>query len=156
MAMPPRNNNYFNLLLNNTKEILEEYGVYIEIGDYEKTIKKLESLSLSESNKAWNLAMELNAWSDYFSDIRSNCKKILADLEADKMAAIATASYSADNKKVANGDRLANKDDSVIQARRKRNAVESLCELLDSKIAFLERSHYVCKKTFELSQQIKD
>lgn len=70
------------------------------------------------------------------------------------MAKVATASANADSNKVANGDRLANKDDAVISIRKKRNCIESLCELLDSKIQFLERSHYLCKKTFEWNQTV--
>lgn len=155
MAMPPRNS-YFEWLLNKNKEILAEYGVSVEIKDFNNTIEKLKKLNQDDARAAWELSQELNAWSDYLSDIRSICKKILADLEAEKMAAIATASYAADDKKVANGDRLANKDENVVQARKKRNNIEALCMLLEAKVSFTERAHYACKKTFEMLQNIKD
>jgi len=161
MPMPPVFNNknkvsYFEVLLNDAKEILLENNLYIDLTGYKETMEKLLNLKMKDYDSAWELCQELNAWSDYLSDIRSNCKKILNNLEADKMSIIAEASINADSTKVSNGDRLANKDKSVVDIRKKRNIMESLCNLLDAKIEYMERAHYVCKKTFEIAQNIKD
>lgn len=157
MAMPPifkneNNQSYFDTLLENAKPILDENNITVDISGYKETMNSLAALKLSDYNAAWQLSLELNAWSDYLSDIRSNCKRILNNLEAEKMSIIATASLVADKVKVSNGDRLANKDEKVVEIRKKRNTMESLCELLDSKIAYMERAHYLCKKTFETAQ----
>lgn len=159
MAMPPMKSNgvsYFDLLLQDAKDILEENHVRIDISGYNETIYSLYHLEMLQDERAWELSQELNAWSDYFSDINSNCKKILKNLEAEKMAIVAEASINADSTKVSNGDRLANKNSEVVSIRKKRNTMESLCDLLDAKIEYLERAHYMCKKTFELAQNIKD
>lgn len=157
MAMPPifkneNNQSYFDALLESAKPILVENKLIVDVNGYKETINSLANLKLTDYNAAWTLSLELNAWSDYLSDIRSNCKRILNNLEAEKMSTIATASLSADKVKVSNGDRLANKDEKVVEIRKKRNTMESLCELLDSKIAYMERAHYLCKKTFEIAQ----
>ena len=158
--LPPKplnygsNISYFEFLLNEASPILNDFHFQIDITGYSHTIDKLNKLTLDDYSTAWELSQELNSWSDYLSDILSNCRCILRNLETDKMAKVATASANADSNKVANGDRLANKDDSVISIRKKRNCIESLCELLDSKIQFLERSHYLCKKTFEWNQTV--
>lgn len=158
MAMPPvlknKDSSYLNILLKNAEEILKENGLIIDLTGYYETMLKLYSLEMSDVAGAWELSMELNAWSDYLGDIRSNCKKILSDLEAEKMSTIAAASLSADKGKVANGDRLANKDEKVVQIRKKRNTMQSLCDLLDSKVIYLERAHYMCKKTFEIANEV--
>lgn len=158
MAMPPvlrdKNKSYLKILLSSAEEILKENGLIIDLTGFDETIQKLYTLKMSDIPSAWELSMELNAWSDYLGDIRSNCKKILSDLEAEKMSTIATASLTADKGKVANGDRLANKDEKVVQIRKKRNTMQSLCDLLDSKVIYLERAHYMCKKTFEIANGV--
>lgn len=160
--MPPRNLldngkeilSYFQLLLFDAAEPLKKYGLSVDITGYEEMINEFETLRLEDYLKAWDMSQELNAWSDYLSDIRSNCKRVLRDIETDKMSLKAEASELADKTKVANGDRLANKDKTVISIRKERNAVEALCDLLDAKIQFLERAHYMAKKTFEWNQNV--
>lgn len=158
--LPPKNLNYgckksyFEFLLDEASPILIDYKFQIDITGYAQTVEKLNKLTLHDYASSWELSLELNSWSDYLSDILSNCRCILRNLETEKMAKVATASANADSNKVANGDRLANKDEAVISIRKKRNCIESLCELLDSKIQFLERSHYLCKKTFEWNQTV--
>ncbi len=153
MPLVFRNKNgcsYFEVLLNEAKPILEQRGLIADIEGFEETMNSLNSLTISDVALAWKLCAELNAWSDYLSDMRSNCNKILKDLEVEKKLIVAEASLKADKGKVANGDRLANKDKDVVKVRKDRNVIESLVELLNAKIEYLERGHYLCKKTFEL------
>lgn len=140
---------YFMLLVNTVSDIFEAEGIHLNFEGYEDTVENYRNLKYNDFNRSWELAQELNAWSEYIASIRSNTRKMLQDAETDKMSTIATASVLADGAKVANGDRLANKDENVIAIRRKRNAIEAFCEELDAKIAFLERAHYFCKTTCE-------
>lgn len=138
---------YFMYLVNTVSSIFEADGIQLNFDGYEETVENYRNLKYNDFNRSWELAQELNAWSEYMASIRSNTRKMLQDAETDKMSTIATASTIADSAKVANGDRLANKDENVIGIRRKRNAIEAFCDELDAKINFLERAHYFCKAT---------
>lgn len=140
---------YFTYLVNSVSSIFEEHGISLNFEGYEDTVEEYRKLNYDEFNKTWELAQQLNAWSEYMASIRSNARKLLQDAETDKLSTIATASVIADSAKVANGDRLANKDENVIGIRRRRNAIEAFCDELDAKISFLERAHYFCKSTCE-------
>ena len=140
---------YFDFLVNSVKDIFLEHGLELRFDGYDETIQTYKELKRNDLDGAWKLAQELNAWSEYLSSIRSNARKMLQDTETEKLSIIATASILADNSKVANGDRLANKDEAVIAVRRRRNAIEAFADELDAKISFLERAHYFCKTTCE-------
>lgn len=144
---------YFDFLISSVSETFREYGMELRFDGYEKTIDEYSELKHNDFEKAWKLAQELNAWSEYISSIRSNARKMLQDAETEKLSVIASASILADNAKVANGDRLANKDEKVIAIRRHRNAIEAFVEELDAKISFLERAHYFCKTTCDWQQK---
>jgi len=144
---------YFVFLINSVVGVFRENGIELNFDGYEQTIENYRNLKHDDFNGAWALAQELNAWTEYIASIRSNARKMLQDSETEKMSTIATASILADNAKVANGDRLANKDEAVIAIRRKRNAIEAFCDELDAKIAFLERAHYFCKTTCDWQQK---
>lgn len=144
---------YFDFLVNSVLEIFTEQGMDLRFDGYDETIAAYRELKHDDFTGAWNLAQELNAWSEYMSSIRSNARKLLQDAETEKLSTVATASVLADNAKVANGDRLANKDESVIAIRRRRNSIEAFVDELDAKISFLERAHYFCKTTCEWQQR---
>lgn len=150
----PQGQTYFDFLVSSVSDIFMEYGLELRFDGYDQTIESYTQLKHDDFTNAWNLAQELNAWSEYMASIRSNARKMLQDTETEKLSTIATASILADNTKVANGDRLANKDEAVIAVRRKRNAIEAFVEELDSKISFLERAHYFCKTTCEWQQRM--
>lgn len=144
---------YFDFLVNNVEDLFREHSLELNFDGYQETLDKYRNLTYSDFSGAWELAQQLNAWSEYMASIRSNARKMLQDAETDKLSIIASASILADGSKVANGDRLANKDESVIAIRRKRNAIEAFCDELDAKIAFLERAHYFCKTTCDWQQK---
>lgn len=144
---------YFTFLVNSVSSVFAEHGIELNFDGYDATIDNYKNLKHDDFKSAWELAQELNAWTEYISSIRSNARKLLQDTETEKLSTLATASVLADSSRVSNGDRLANKDESVIAIRRKRNAVEAFCDELDAKIEFLERAHYFCKTTCDWQQK---
>lgn len=157
MPMPPKkplnkngeNSDYFNYLLATVADSVETDEFYLDFTGYDELIASLQALQPDNYQAAWELSMECNAWSEYFADCIANIHRIYRDLETDKIAIISSASNDADKKSVSNGDRLANKDELVIQARKRRNRAEALLKALESKQTFLDRSHYFCKTTAE-------
>lgn len=163
MAKPPVNpisidnkpTDYFQHLTEIVRSDFEAEGINLNFHGYKKTIFEYSSLIDSNTQRAWELARDLNMWSEYLSDIASITQKLLLDSETTKIEQIAVSSYEADNVKVANGDRLANKDIRVVNARRKRNAFKAFYSELEAKVNFLERAYYHCKNTFEWNNQSK-
>lgn len=161
MAKPPVNpivvndtpTDYFQHLTEMVKPNFEEVGIKLNFSGYKETILEYASLKDSDTDKAWQLARDLNMWSEYFSDISNITQKLLLDSETTKIEQIAISSFESDNVKVANGDRLANKDERVVNARRIRNAFKSFFSELEAKVDFLERAYYHCKNTCEWNNQ---
>ncbi|WPQ59659.1 hypothetical protein [Paenibacillus polymyxa] len=158
MAKPPvyplktiegKSTSYFRILVLWARDYVQPDGIELNFSGYEKTLEEYADLNENELNKAWKLAKELNTWSEYFSSIANLIQKVYLDAETEKNEVKALASLEADNKKVTNGDRLSNKSEKVVQARKKRNVLKSLHEELCAKVKFLERAHYHCKATYD-------
>lgn len=157
MAKPPiypividgNKTNYFQILVRWASEYLKKDGIQLNFQGYTETLIEYANLKEHETEKAWKLAQELNAWSEYFSSIANLIQKMYLDAETEKNEIKSIASVEADEKKVANGDRLSNKDPKVVSARKKRNTLKAFYEELESKVKFLERAHYHCKTTYE-------
>lgn len=155
MAKPPINPltyndkkiSYFEFLAREVKPYLDEMGINLSFKGYNATIQEYCNINNKDIDALWRLSNDLNVWSEYLSDISNLIQKLLLDSETEKIKTICIASYNADNKKVANGDRLANKDESVIKIRKKRNALKAFYSELESKIIFLDRAYHHCKAT---------
>lgn len=139
--------NYFEYLVDLVKPHFEELNIKLDFAGYKDTIDIYSNLKDDDVIVAWKLSRDLNMWSEYFSDLANTVNKFLLDSETDKIEQIAVSSYEADSTKVANGDRLANKDMRVVSVRKKRNAFKAFYQELDTKIKFLERAYYHCKAT---------
>jgi hypothetical protein len=140
---------YFEMLVRMANEYLKKEGISMNFAGYTETLMEYANLEENELDKAWRLTKELNAWSEYFASIANLIQKVYLDAETKKIEIQATCSINADPNKVANGDRLANKDPKVIEARKKRNVLKALYDELEAKIKFLERAYYHCKSTCE-------
>jgi hypothetical protein len=158
MAKPPlhplncsdgRQISYFELLARWASEHVKKDGIQLNFKGYEETLLDYANLSENQLEHAWKLAKELNTWAEYFSSIANLIQKLYLDAETEKHEVKSLASFEADDKKVANGDRLSNKDSKVVNARKKRNTLKSFHEELESKVKFLERAHYHCKATYD-------
>lgn len=145
---------YFQVLCGMVKKYLEEDGISLDFGGYTDTIIDYTSLTENDMENAWKLTKELNAWSEYFSDIANLIQKIYLDSETDKIEKQAVSSITNDASKVANGDRISNKDPIVVSSRKKRNILKSFYDELVSKVDFLNRAHYHCKSTYEWSKKL--
>ena len=149
-----KNGNYFQMLCMLAKPYLDEDGISLNFEGYSNTIEEYTNLSDFELEKAWGLAKDLNAWSEYLSDVANLIQKMYLDSETAKLAKQAESSILNDATKVANGDRLSNKDEVVIRSRKKRNALKSFYDELTGKIDFLNRAYYHCKSTYDLSKRM--
>lgn len=155
MARPPvsplhidgKRMDYFEHLVEMVKPYFNELGISLNFSGYKETIEKYSDLKDDDTKLAWRLSRDLNMWSEYFSDLSNTVNKLLLDSETDKIEQLAVSSYEADSTKVANGDRLANKDMRVVSVRKKRNAFKAFYQELDTKTKFLERAYYHCKAT---------
>ena len=140
-----------------TEEVIELYKksimlkpLNIDFKGYRNLLNEYRNLNINDKEEAWKLARDLNLWAEYVSGIMNVIQKDYADMESEKMKILSIASYDADSTKVANGKRLANKDERVVQIRKERNLLKVYYEALLLKIEFLNRAHYNCKSTFEL------
>ena len=145
---------YFEKLIMLTKEYLKEDGIYLNFKGYREVKEKYSSLEENDVKKAWTLVKELNAWSEYFSEIANLIQKKYLDSETRKIEVQSLKSMK-HSEKVNAGDRYSNTDKDVIYSRKKRNALKSLYDELNSKIKFLERAHYHCKSTCEWNNKLK-
>jgi len=144
---------YFDILVQLARQYVEKDGIQLDFSGYKETLMEYANLKEQDKKRAWVLARDLNAWAEYFSSLANLIQKLYLDAETDKISAQAIASYEADPRKVANGDRLSNKNPQVIEARKKRNILKALYDELEAKVKFLERAHYHCKITYELASR---
>lgn len=140
------------LKTNNSNLSLKADGLRALLTDY-------SSLKRTDYEKAWELAKDFNLWADYFSGMANTIQKEFLDSNTKKIKIQAEASFDADSTKVANGDRLSNKNSLVVDARTNRNTFKSFHDGLLKTVEFLERAHYHCKSTYEMvkfGQNIQD
>lgn len=157
MSKPPSNPlmyenkqiSYFQYLYIQVKPYVESYGINLSFKGYQNTLNEYQNINFKDTNSIWNLANDLNSWSEYMSDVANVVQKLLLDSETEKIGIISKVSIESDSKKVASGDRIANKDERVIAVRKKRNALKSFYSQLESKIEFLERAYHHCKSTYD-------
>lgn len=150
-----KNISYFQLLYLQVNPILMKDNITLSFQGYNQTIQEYEKLKETDTENAWKLAKELNAWTEYFSSVSNLIQKMYLDSETDKIAFFATASLKADAVKVANGERMANCNEDVIKARKKRNILKAFNDELVEKMKFLERAHYHCKATYDWANKQK-
>ena len=135
MPMPPKTPingayDYFDMLCQQASKYLD---IPINFDGYKQVVEKYQSISLSDKDANWELAKELNAWSEYCSDVANYIQNIFLDAETSKIQVYSEKSISFSDKNVSAGDRKANTDKDVIGARNKRNALKALYDSLMSK-----------------------
>lgn len=161
MAKPPispikigaENLNYFDVLVKEVQPYFDDINIKLSFDGYKDTMIRYSELKQEDVNEAWDIAKEFNMWSEYFAELCSLTQKLFLDSETEKIEKIAIISTNRDNKNVSNGERLANKDETVIQVRKKRNCLQSFYNELELKITYLERAYYHCKATVEWNSQ---
>lgn len=147
---------YFDNLVEMVSPVFVELGVHLNFNGYKETIATYGNLKDDDAKLAWKLSRDLNMWSEYFADLSNMVQKLLLDSETDKIEQIAVSSVQSDPNKVANGDRLANKDMRVVNIRKKRNSFKAFNAELEAKVRFLERAYYHCKQTCDWNYNSKN
>lgn len=162
MARPPLNpimlkdkdkeieTDYFGFLARTVKPIVKKYDMTLNFAGWQDTKLDYANLKDGDVKLAWKVMEEMNLWADYFSSCTNTIQKLFLDSETEKIEIQAIASNEADNVKVANGERLANKDHRVVTARKDRNGLKALYEDLQAKVKFCERCHYQAKSMYDV------
>ena len=154
MSFPPKKplkdtQSYFEYIITKVSPYFTQLGIELDFTGMDELIKEFEDVDFKNIGGSYDLAVKSASWIDYLISMKAIAYEELQNLETDKMAKLAMASFKADNNKVANGDRLANMDKEVIDVRRKRNEIETFYNLVCDKIDFLEKMHYLCKSSCE-------
>ena len=129
--------------------LLEKDGLKLNIKGYTETVEEYKNLEENNLDAVWQLAKDLNAWSDYLSSMANLIQKYYLDSETEKAQMLSVVSINADHERVSNGKRIADQDKKVVSVRKKRNVLQSYYNELESKVKFLERAHYHCKSTYD-------
>lgn len=141
---------YFAFLARKVNPIVQKYDMNLNFAGWQDTKLDYANLKDADVKMAWKVMEEMNLWADYFSSCSNTIQKLFLDSETEKIEIQAIASNEADNVKVANGERLANKDKRVVTARMDRNGLKALHEDLQAKVKFCERCHYQAKSMYDV------
>lgn len=155
MAMPPdmpikkgeNNMTYFQYLTYMAAPIIHGYDedINLDFTGYFETIKTYKTMGIMEWKKALELSKELNAWSEYFSELSNLMQKTFLDVDLRSNERQALISINYDPQYVSNGNRLAYQDKETIVMQQHRNIIKAFNDELSAKVKFLERSFYHCK-----------
>lgn len=157
MILPPRkpiNNklSYFDLLCARAQPFIPEASLVFT--GYDELVEKYVTLSDLDSSGNVEMAVEFNAWAEYFADVSNYIQNQYLDAETDKLQSFSAASLTFSEKNVSAGDRKANTEAEVILARKKRNALKSLYDALEAKREFCDKVFYQCKHNcIEMSER---
>jgi len=147
VGMPPKNplnekGNYFDVLCQMASKYLD-IGLYFD--GYSEVVEKYQKAAITNRDESWELAKELNAWSEYCSTVANYIQNQFLDAETTKLQVHSEKSIKFSEKNVSAGERFANTDIDVVKARMKRNALKSLYDSLISRKDFLDKAFYQCK-----------
>ena len=147
---------YFRSLIFDARDVLKSANIKFDFANYTSTIKDFYNLTIDDVGKAWEVSKDIAGWIEYLSDMQSYVQKALNDAETDKKATHGAIAKSYDDKNAARGGRLADQDERVVEARKKRNTLNALSMMLDKKIRALEKMHYFCKATWEINYRASE
>lgn len=159
MAKPPilpinNEKSYFDRLVEEVIPFYKEQDISLNFDGFRDTLEQYSKLDNTDYDRTWKVGKELNMWSEYLADIYALNEKFLLDSETEKNKEFAVASSNVDGA-VSKGDRNAEKDPIVIQARKRRNLLKSFSTALEKKIDFCNTSYHHCKYTCQWLSQIK-
>lgn len=145
----PINNteDYFDKLLHEVSSYFDDKNIALNFNGFKETVKEYSTLNPTDFNECWRLSRDFNMWGEYFSNLKALTEKLYLDIETEKKREFACASIKEDSNKVANGDRLANKNLDVVALRKNRNTLKAFITALDSNIEFAYKAHHHCKET---------
>ena len=161
MSLPPKmplggTQNYFDFLKEKVSIDFEQQSspdkkIVLNFEGLNQLLEMYNDINFEDAALCVNFSKAFNLWAMYVGSIKSITKKFWQDSKAIRIEQTAIASKNADEKSVANGDRCANKDQAVINARYRENSFESFYGSLSELEEFLIRCHYEVKLFCELS-----
>jgi hypothetical protein len=150
MGMPPKNPlghaNYFDALCQIASKYLD---IPLCFDGYDEVVEKYQNASVNNRDENWELAKQLNAWSEYCSTIANYIQNQFLDAETEKIQIHSVKSIGFSEKNVSAGERFANTDEEVVKSRLKRNALKSLYDSLIARKDFLDKAFYQCKNNIQ-------
>lgn len=160
MSMPPsfpinkdgKDFTYFDILCFEAKKYLPE--INLSFDGYQDTINKYKAIREDDKTGNYKLSLELNSWSEYFSDVANYIQNQYLDAETEKLQVQSLKSIESSSTSVSAGDRQANASSEVILSRKKRNALKALYDALIAKQSFTDKAFYQCKNNYSKPDKI--
>ena len=154
MSMPPefplekdgKKFSYFDMICEEAKKYLPE--ISLKFDGYQDTVDRYKMVMEDDKPENYQLSVELNAWSEYFSDLSNYIQNKYLDAETEKIQIQSIKSIENSSTSVSAGDRHANTTSEVISSRKKRNALKALYDALVAKQEFTEKAFYQCKNNY--------
>lgn len=152
MAKPPilpiyGEKDYFDVLVEQISPYYSTLGIALNFEGYKETVIAYGNSRHNNYDEMWELSRDFHMWGEYFTDIQALTEKYFLDSETEEKKEFAIASLNADGSKVSSGDRMANKSELVIAARKNKNILKSFLTMLESKIDSAFKAHHHCKAT---------
>lgn len=162
MSMPPKfpvfkngkRLTYFDVLCEEAQKYLTD--INLSFDGYDNTIDKYKAIKESDKEGNYLLSIELNSWSEYFSEIANYIQNRYLDAETEKLQMQSIKSIEHNGSSVSAGDRHANTAPEVIASRKKRNALKALYDALVAKQQFTEKAFYQCKNNYSKLDNINN
>ena len=146
----------FDCIVKQANHELKKRGkLTLNFGTYEEMKASLMTLELGDLEKAHQLCVEANAWYIFLAEMKSIATKHYLDLEAEKKRIHSEESQRANQSSKGASDAIADTQPSVINAREARNTLETLCEMLDYHVKYLDKAYYISKATWEWAEKNK-
>lgn len=161
MSLPPKlplggTQSYFDFLkekvsIDFEQQSLPDKKVVLNFEGLNELLDTYNNINYEDIAECIVFSKGFNLWAMYVGSIKSITKKFWQDSKTIRIEQTAIASKNADEKSVANGDRCANKEKIVIDARMRENSFDSFYGILTELEEFLIRCHYEVKLFCELS-----
>lgn len=156
MALPPKSpinktQGYFDFLKDKTSNnfakfsLDKEHAFILNLNGLDNLLDEYNNINFENVALCLDFSKAFNLWATYVGCMKSLTKKFWLDTKSMRISQTAVASKKADEKSVANGNRFANKDENVVNARYTENDFESFYGMLENLEEFLIRCHYEIK-----------
>lgn len=133
---------YLEYFVSIIKNDFKRYGIDLNFAGLTALCKEYLEIDYKNLNNCSRMSREFNMWSSYVDSLEGVTKKLYLDAETNKTNQISVASFLHGGKNKSHGERLANMDENVIQARKIRNSFDSFHECLNALEQFLIRCHH--------------
>lgn len=156
MAMPPhQTKDPFDLFVQELAPTYEEFGVILDFTRCNELMDIYRGLTPFDGERSEYLTHNFISCQDTLIGYLAIAQKLMLDAQTTEREVEAEISVKEDVRSVANGERLANKHERVVAARRDSNLLISFHEGLRMKLDNLKQAHYACKQAWEIAEDAK-